>query len=101
MKVLRDRNENKYRITSEHVNTLLDIKPLARSNASVTWDVSLRAAIPYENAARDVVDAWNYQVTAVTPQVLDFYVGAGDVCSIPVGVTKWGLTDPGVALLRV
>ncbi|KAL4720765.1 hypothetical protein ACJJTC_004132 [Scirpophaga incertulas] len=54
----------------------------------VTWSVPLKTNIPFENSARDVVDNWNYQAIAVTPQVLDVYVREGAVCSLPVGVVN-------------
>ncbi|KAL4711967.1 hypothetical protein ACJJTC_011274 [Scirpophaga incertulas] len=65
----------------------------------VTWSVPLRGPIPFENATRNVVDGWDYRVAAITPQVLDYYIRAGDFCGVPVGGIRCGLTDSDVALV--
>ncbi|KAL4710096.1 hypothetical protein ACJJTC_016498 [Scirpophaga incertulas] len=67
----------------------------------VSWSVPLKTTVPFENAARDLVDGWNFQVLAVTPQVLDVYVREGAVCSLPVGGLRWGLADPDMALVSL
>ncbi|KAL4720579.1 hypothetical protein ACJJTC_013504 [Scirpophaga incertulas] len=67
----------------------------------VSWGVPLKTVVPFENAARDLVDRWNYRVVAVTPQILDYSIRAGGICSLAVGGDRWGLTDPDVALVSL